>query len=436
LKPYSSENDDGIDDQAGPQSGIGRGSADAVAKRIAILLPSLEGGGAERSMLNLANAFVARGRKVDLVLCRVKGAYLEHIPPAVQLRALSPTGTIGARLLVLMLNLHRFITVMRPVVLPSKTAPEIQYVVSLRRYLREQRPDAVLSALTYANLTALWARRISGVSVPIVVSERISLSQHCFNASNRRKWRWRFLPPLVGKSYPEADAIVAVSNHVADDLAAVTGLQRDSVTTIYNPVVDGKLYEQANAPLEHPWFVPGSVPVILGVGRLTDQKDFPTLLRAFARVRARRKVRLVILGEGKLHSALEDMAGELGVQADVQLAGFVQNPFNYMANAAVLGLSSLYEGLPGVLIQALACGCPVVSTDCPGGSAEILENGKICPLVTPGDDAAFAKALESLIDDPPSKSSLQAHAQLFSTDHSAEQYLSLLDELTATISER
>jgi glycosyltransferase involved in cell wall biosynthesis len=432
LKPYSSENDDGIDDQAGPQSGIGRGSADAVAKRIAILLPSLEGGGAERSMLNLANAFVARGRKVDLVLCRVKGAYLEHIPPAVQLRALSPTGTIGARLLVLMLNLHRFITVMRPVVLPSKTAPEIQYVVSLRRYLREQRPDAVLSALTYANLTALWARRISGVSVPIVVSERISLSQHCFNASNRRKWRWRFLPPLVGKSYPEADAIVAVSNHVADDLAAVAGVQRDSVTTIYNPVVDDKLYEQANAPLEHPWFAPGSVPVILGVGRLTDQKDFPTLLRAFARVRARRKVRLVILGEGKLRSALEDMIAELGLQADVQLPGFVQNPFNFMAKAAVLALSSLYEGLPGVLIQALACGCPVVSTNCPGGSAEILDDGKIGPLVTPGDDAAFAEALESVLDDPPDKSGLRERAELFSTDRASEQYLGLLDDLAAS----
>jgi glycosyltransferase involved in cell wall biosynthesis len=219
---------------------------------------------------------------------------------------------------------------------------------------------------------------------------------------------------------------------VADDLAAVTGVQRDSVTTIYNPVVDDKLYEQANAPLEHPWFAPGSVPVILGVGRLTDQKDFPTLLRAFARVRARRKVRLVILGEGKLRSALEDMIAELGLQADVQLPGFVQNPFNFMAKAAVLGLSSLYEGLPGVLIQALACGCPVVSTNCPGGSAEILDDGKIGPLVTPGDDAAFAEALECVLDDPPDKSGLRERAELFSTDRASEQYLGLLDDLAAS----
>lgn len=383
-------------------------------------------------MLNLANAFTARGRKVDLVLCRVKGAYLEHIPDAVQLRTLNPTGSLRARLAALMSNIHRFVSVLRPVVLPSKTAPEIQYIVSLRRYLRSQHPDVVLSALTYANLLALWARRMSGVSVPVVISERIALSQHCFNASNRHKWRWRFLPPLVRRSYPDSDAIVAVSNDVAEDLAAVTGLQRDNFTTIYNPVVDEALYQQANAPLDHPWFAPGSVPVILGVGRLSAQKDFPTLLRAFARVRVGRKVRLVILGEGKLRSTLEAMVRELGLQADVQLPGFVMNPFSYMARAAILGLSSLYEGLPGVIIQALACGCPVVSTDCPGGSAEILENGKFGPLVTPGDDVAFAEALASVLDEPPDKGSLRSRAELFSIDRAAEQYLNLLDELTAS----
>ena len=380
-------------------------------------------------MLNLARAFLARGRKVDLVLCRGRGAYLEHIPDAAELTTLDPTSGLRGRLAAALANSDRFVPLLRPVLLPLKTSSEIRHIVSLRRYLRDWRPDVLLSALTYANLIALWARHAADVPVPVVVSERIALSQHCRNESNQRKWHWRFLPPLVGKSYPDADAIVAVSNHVADDLAAVAGLRRESIMTIYNPVVDEALYRQANAPLEHPWFAPGSVPVILGVGRLTEQKDFSTLLRAFARVRAVRKARLVILGEGKQRQVLETMVRELDLEADVQLPGFVSNPFNYMARAAVLGLSSLYEGLPGVLIQALACGCPVVSTDCPGGSAEILDNGRFGRLVTPGDDAAFAEALQSVLDEPPDKQQLQARAESFAIDHAAEQYLALLDRL-------
>jgi glycosyltransferase involved in cell wall biosynthesis len=401
------------------------------ASRIAVLVPSLEGGGAERSMLNLVHAFLERGRKVDLVLCRAKGAYLENIPAQARLVVLESEGDFGGRLAALLANAGRLGSLIRPVVLPSKIAPEIEYLRSLQRYLRERQPDVVLSALTYANLIALWARNAVNPGLPVVVSERIALSQHCFNEPSRRKWRWRYLPPLVGSSYPVADAVISVSNQVADDLSAVSGLPRESIKTIYNPVVDDGLRSQSAEPLDHPWFVAQSPPVILGVGRLAQQKDFSTLIRAFARLRARRKAHLLILGEGKQRPLLEALVKDLGLETDVQLPGFVVNPFQFMARAAALVLSSEYEGLPGVVIQALACGCPVVSTDCPGGSAEILCDGEYGPLVPVGDDAALCAAVESVLDNPLEKHVLMQRAEQFSIDCAAEQYLAVLDTLFA-----
>lgn len=401
------------------------------AKRIAVLVPSLDGGGAERSMLNLVNAFLERGREVDLVLCRAKGAYLENVPADARLVVLQSAGNLGGRTGALRANISRLGPVIRPVILPSKIAREIEYLGSLRRYLRERRPDVMLSALTYANLIALWARNQTDPQLPVVVSERIALSQHCYNEPSRSKWRWRYLPPLVGSSYPDAEAIISVSNQVADDLSAVTGVDRGTIRTIYNPVVDDKLRSQAAEPLDHPWFGPQSPPVILGVGRLTQQKDFSTLIRAFARLRATCEVRLVILGEGKQRSMLEALVNDLGLDADVQLPGFVANPFQFMARAAALVLSSEYEGLPGVVIQALACGCPVVSTNCPGGSAEILCEGKYGPLVPVGDDVALCRAMESVLEHPIEKKILMQRAEQFSIDCAAEQYLSVLDGLVA-----
>jgi glycosyltransferase involved in cell wall biosynthesis len=213
---------------------------------------------------------------------------------------------------------------------------------------------------------------------------------------------------------------------VAEDLALTASLPRERITTIYNPVVTPALAGQAQAPLTHPWFAPGSPPVLLAVGRLHYQKDFPTLLRAFARVRAVRAVRLLILGEGDQGAALRASAQELGITTDVELPGFVLNPFAYMARAAVFVLSSAYEGLPGVLIQALACGCPVVSTDCPSGPAEILEGGVYGPLVPVGDDVALAKAILSTLNTRPNPDWLRTRAAEFSVDRAVDRYLEVL----------
>ena len=397
------------------------------AEKIAVLLPSLEGGGAERSMLNLATGFLAKGREVDIVLCQAKGAFLDEIPAGATMIELEATGGLRARWIIARSNLQDFFIRLRPVLLAKKTAPEVARIRSLQRYIVASQPDVILSALPYANLSAIWAKELSGSRVPVIVSERIALSSYCAAPSNSRKWRWRYLPELVRRTYPKANRVVAVSDHVADELITTIGLHQDSVITVHNPVVDDNLRTRAQQPLEHPWFAQDEPPVILAAGRFTEQKDFATLIRAFAAVRADREARLVILGEGRLRDDLEQLVCTLGIQADVYMPGFVENPFQYMARASVLVLSSAYEGLPGVLIQALACGCPVVSTDCPGGSSEILEDGKYGALVSIGKAGEMAKAVLAELDDPTPREVLLRRAEDFSVERAVNSYLALLD---------
>jgi glycosyltransferase involved in cell wall biosynthesis len=208
-------------------------------------------------------------------------------------------------------------------------------------------------------------------------------------------------------------------------------LPRERIDAIHNPVVTPELAARAAALLDDPWFQPGEPPVIIGVGRLAVQKDFGTLLRAFARVRSRRPARLVVLGEGDQRPRLERLAEELGVAADVRFPGFVDNPLAYMRRAAVFALSSIYEGLGNVVVEALACGCPVVSTDCPGGPAEILGHGRFGRLVPVGDSDAFGDALLAVLDDPRESSPLLARARDFSASVIADRYLDVLTRVGA-----
>lgn len=397
------------------------------ARRIAILLPSLAGGGAERSMLNLAGEFLARGREVDLLLFRREGPYLADVPDGCRVVEIPPGPGLGGRWLAAMADPSGIASLLKPVLLARKTDGDLRHLAALRRYLAESPPDALLSAMTYTNLVALWARDLSGAPVPVVVSERISLSHHLASKSSKPAWRWQHLLPVVGHAYARADAIVTVSDSVADDLVAAAGLERNSVQTIYNPVVDAGLAPLAAEPLDHPWFQPGERPVVLGVGRLIEQKDFATLLRAFAILCGRRAARLVILGEGRLRPALEALVRELGIENYVDLPGFAENPYRYMARAGVFALSSIYEGLPGVLIQALACECPVVSTDCPGGSKEILKDGRIGRLVPIQDPEALAQALYATLAEPPPAPSLKERAVDFSVQRAGQLYLDCLD---------
>ncbi|HET9061686.1 MAG TPA: glycosyltransferase, partial [Candidatus Binatia bacterium] len=238
-----------------------------------------------------------------------------------------------------------------------------------------------------------------------------------------------FAPRLARRLYPHADALIAVSRGVADDVHAVTGYPRARIHALQSPILTDELRRRAEAPLDHPWFAPGEPPVVLGVGRLVKQKDFPTLIRAFARVRAGRPARLLLLGRAKnskKRRRLTDLIDSLGVTADVQLAGYVDNPLAFMKRAGVLVLSSAWEGLPGVLIEALACGCPIVSTDCPSGPSEILEGGKYGRLVPIGDDAAMAAAIDATLNNPPAHDTLRARAEDFSADRAIDRYLAVL----------
>jgi glycosyltransferase involved in cell wall biosynthesis len=232
---------------------------------------------------------------------------------------------------------------------------------------------------------------------------------------------------LMRRFYRSASAVVAVSKGVAASLIEGLGLPPALVRIIYNPIVTAEIATRAAEPLDDPWFAPGAPPVVLGVGRLAPAKDFPTLLRAFVRVRAERPARLVILGEGNQRGALEALVRDLGIGSDVRLPGFEPNPFRYMGRSAVFALSSIYEGLPGALIQAMACGCRVISTDCPVGPREVLEGGVLGPLVPPRDPDALARGITGLLEEAArAPARIQHPLQRFTERAAVDDYLDVL----------
>jgi glycosyltransferase involved in cell wall biosynthesis len=413
---------------AAPVLAGGAQARQGAGRRIALFVPSLAGGGVETCILRTAAELLSRGFRVDLVLCERKGPLVEKVPARARVIELAPAAMLTARTRAIAADPGGLRELLRPILLAWAPPHRLPYLPKLIRYLQSARPDALLSALPTLNLLAVWARGAAHVKTRIVLSERDTLSTAIGGA---RKWRRRYLPPLLKRAYLMADAIIAVSNGVADDLAATTGIPRDRITTVYNPVVDLELIAKARQPLEHPWFAPHEPPVILGVGRLHPQKDFATLIRAFARVRASRPARLVILGaESSGDSAyiaeLRALPARLGVAHDVGLPGFAPNPIAFMSRAATLVLSSLHEGLGNVLIEALACGTPVVSTDCPSGPREILDHGRFGPLVPIGDDDAMAAAIQTALDDPVSTELLRSRAELFTVERAVNRYLELM----------
>ena len=410
--------------------------ADAEARRcvstglpqrhVALLIDDLGGGGVQRMALTLAGGLVDRGCRADLVVCRATGPLRSFVPEGVNVVELKAARYGLGRLYALAADLASFKELLRPVLLRWKAPRDLVYLPDLVRYLQREQPCALRAATPYGNREAVWAKRLANATrTRISVSERHNLSFRL-----QTKPRQRALPPLIRRTYAMADAIVAVSKTVADDLGSVAGIPRHSITTIYNPVVTPSLPSRACESTDHPWFAPGAPPVVLSVGRLAPVKDFPALVRAFARVRAVREARLLILGEGKdapetarRRAELMVLAAELGIGCDVELPGFAPNPLAYMARAAVFVLSSTWEGFGNVLVEALACGCPVVSTDCPSGPAEILDRGRYGRLVPVGNDAAMAEAILATLDAPPDPNVLRARGGLFSADRAVESYL-------------
>ncbi len=378
----------------------------------------------------MAVDFIRRGYQVDLVLYRVEGPLLEIVPEGARVIGLKTSPGFLGRALALASDPGGIKELLLPVLLPRQAPSGLAKLPDLVSYLRRERPIALIAAFPHENVIAVMARRLAGVPTRIAVSERDTVIPSTRLA---REWKRRFLPALARREYLNADAIIAVSNGVADQLADRIGIPRQRIVTVYNPVVGPDLPERAREPIEHPWFAPGEVPVILGAGRLHEQKDFPTLLHAFARVRAERPARLVILGQAKTPERTEvqrrkllGLAASLGVADDIDLPGFVLNPLAYMARAAAFVLSSVHEGLPSALIQALACGCPVVSTDCPSGPAEILDGARYGALVPVRDSVAMAESILTTLMAPPDPRTLQSRAAMFSVEQATQRYLEVM----------
>lgn len=403
--------------------------------RLAIYIKGVDSArGAERVAVNVARGLAERAHQVDF-LVEETGAWLTDDLCArhagvklVDLRnGTPPGGRAAGRALADRLALLRAmasILIEAPGALLAgrdpcigpiarllwKDRPPIQ---ALCRYVREARPHAVLSFLNYPNAVLLLASRRLRGETRILVSVR----NHMSAAAGANESNWvRSVPRLMCRLFGRADAVVAPSHGVAADVAAITGLAPDRISVIYNPVFRPELAALAEAPVDHPWLAEGNEPVVLGVGKLKIQKDFPTLLRAFALVRKRRPARLIILGEGKGAADLVALAASLGIAGDVDFCGQVQNPFAFYRRAAVFVLSSRWEGLPNALIEAMACGCAVVSTDCPSGPREILEGGRYGALVPVGDAEAMAEAILAVLADPPAPAAATERARLFSLE--------------------
>ena len=343
-------------------------------------------------MRNLIGEFARRGLRVDLLRIRNHGPYFHP-----------PRDSVA--------------------VIPLGAAHVNSSLVPLVRYLRRSRPQALLCDKDRVNRIALWARHIARVPTRVVPRIGTTVSVQLATRSPWVRW-WQLLS--MRRFYPWADAVIFPSQGAASDFAALTGFPPKRLHVIPNAVVDSELNRLSQEAPEQPWLAAEGPPLILGVGELCARKDFATLIRAFARVRARRPCRAMILGEGRERRNLEGLAQTLGVGEQVALLGFVTNPYAYMARADLLVLSSTREGFGNVLAEALALGVPVVSTDCPSGPREILRGGEIGPLVPVGDYEALARAIEETLEHPPDPAVLKEEAARYKVSTSARRYLEVL----------
>lgn len=359
------------------------------APDLALFLPHLDEGGAEHNFALLAQDFSRIGLRIDVVLGQARGSYLSLLPESVH-------------------------------IVDLKAKNEYACLLPLVRYLRSHQPKAILSSLTLTTLIMLIGQWISHSQTKTVIRVANTLSLQ------PRSPLLKYLEKLaVHRLYPRAGQVVAVSNFVKQDLVSSYHLPAQRVRVIFNPTIREEIILQAQMPVPHPWFNQKEIPVILAAGRLSRQKDFPTLIRAFALLRSQQPAYLAIMGSGPEQSNLQALIDQLGLHTDACLMGFVNNPYAFMSKASLFCHSAIYEGLPNVLIEALACGCPVVSTDCPGGCGEILASGTFGHLAPVGDSSQLAQAMLAVLSGdrrlPPPTWLAQ-----FTPETALEQYLDAL----------
>jgi glycosyltransferase involved in cell wall biosynthesis len=371
-------------------------------KRIGLLITPMTGNGGDRVVLNLSQAFAKLGYRVDLVVPEVTDYHrriMESLPSEIR--------TVDFKL-------------------PVTRWIYFRKLFKLKQYLEQTEPLVLLANGDYVGL-ANAAKKISCSKTKIIQVVHVSVSHYFDNLTSLRT---RLKCFFLKQFYRSSDGIITVSQGVAQDLSQLTNIPLKRIQTIYNPIVTPDLIEQAKLPLSHPWFMPEQPPVILGAGRLHPQKDFATLIRAFAKLRQRRSARLLIIGgEPDQKAMLQNLIRELHLEQDAQLFGFSDNPYAFMSHAAVFALSSQYEGFGNVLVEAMATGTPVVSTDCKSGPAEILDYGKYGKLTPVGDPDALAEALLETLDKPVDCKTLQSRADEFTDMAIANQYIDFIKKL-------
>lgn len=360
--------------------------------KLAVLISFSGAGGVEKMVMNLVREFAERVSEVDLLIVRAAGPHLTDIPENVNLIRLRSRHTLTA-------------------------IPEIA------RYFRARRPHSMLVAKDRAARAAIIARKLAASDTRIVVRLGTHLSTALAHRSRVSAWL-RKAP--MKRIYRHADKIIAVSEGVARDTCRVAGVDENKVVVIRNPVITRDFFARVGDTGSHPWLQDRSEPLIMGVGRLSEQKDFVTLIRAFALLCERLPSKLIILGEGKKRAALESLVGQLNLQKRVLMPGFQSNVGGWLKHADVFVLSSRWEGSPNALTESLALGVPCVSTRCPSGPDEILQGGKYGPLVDVGDHTSMAHSIAEVIAEPLPAAVLQSAVAEYRCDASAERYLAEL----------
>ena len=363
-----------------------------MKETLAVFLATSGHSGVDRVMKNLIREVAARGIPVDLLRTKIHGPRFDGPVSGVRTIDFSARHVHGC--------------------LPS-----------LVRYLNKEQPAALLTDKDRVNRTAIVARWISGADTRLVVRTGTTVTANLWDRHGVERRLQHFSMKWL---YAKADAVIFPSRYAADDFLRFTGLPETFVHVAPSPVIDDRFLNLIEAPLNHTWFEAGAPPVILGVGELTERKDFPTLIRAFQMVRRQRECRLMVLGEGRERKRLESLVSELGLAEDVSLTGFIENPYPFLRRAAVFVLASRYEGAPVVLMEALGAGVNMVATDCPGGSAEILEYGALGSLVPVGDPVAMAREILHRLDHPIDPLKLKGASRRYGAAYCTDRYLEIL----------
>lgn len=371
-----------------------------VRRKVAFVMPLFGDGGGERTWANLLGALDREQFEPILVFfAKIESHFLDEIPPDVRVYDLAMK--------------RRFL-----VELP-------RLVWRLRRLLRAERPAVALSMLHTWGFALDLARILARIDMPIVANEHINVGRSLAYLRTHRRWLSRIAPLLHRIVYRRAAAVVVVSNDLAEDIVAGYHVPRRKIEVIPNGIDPGRIRRLAAAEAEDT-AADDSCPLVVAIGRLVAQKAFDDLIGAFAVVRARTKARLVIFGDGPERSRLERLVTDLGLADAVFLEGRTPNPYWLLARADVFALSSTWEGQGQVILEALALGTPVVSTDCPSGPRELLDGGRYGILVPPGDPPALAEAILGLLGDPARRAELSergpARADAFRIDEMARRY--------------